>query len=70
MANEELRMLLWRVRLTQRQVARRCGVSEWTLSRWMRREMSEDRRERVLRAVVDLIMERGEIREEPMLLKD
>lgn len=68
-ANIEIRMLLFRTRLKQKDVARKCGVNQYTMSKWLSSELTERRKERILKAVVDLVMERGEIREEPLPLK-
>ena len=68
-ANQETRLLLERTKITQREVAERCGISTRTLARWMSRELTEERKERVLIAIVDLIFDKNKLKNDPLPLK-
>ena len=51
MANEAIRKILDNRRIRHWEVAIEVGISEQTLSRWLRRELTGDRRERVMAAI-------------------
>ena len=52
--NEELRNRIKAAGLRQWQIATAIGVSEWTFTRWMRVELSEERKRIVLDAIAQL----------------
>lgn len=51
MKTEELKNLIKKRRLYHWEIAREIGVSEFTLSRWLRGELSEERQEQILEAI-------------------
>ena len=58
MYNLEIRMKIKQNRLCHYEVAREIGISEATLCRWLREEMSTDRKNLVLSAI-DKILRGG-----------
>lgn len=52
-ANSDIRDLIQRNNIPQYEIARRCGVDEGTLCRWLRFELSEndERRQRIMNAI-------------------
>jgi predicted XRE-type DNA-binding protein len=58
MTNEYIRKSLRINDIRQWQVAEVVGVSEGTLCRWMRRELSESQRAKVMSAITTIIDER------------
>ena len=60
MTSEEIKNEIRRRGLKQWEVAAAVGVGEYTLLRWLRRELPPDKRERVLQAIEQLSKERGE----------
>jgi len=52
--NKDIRDAIKAAWLYQWQVAEACGVSEWTFVRWLRHELSEERREAVFKAIEKL----------------
>ena len=54
MNNIEVRQAIKAARLMQWEIAARIGISEFTFSRWLRTEMSEERKESVLAAISEL----------------
>ena len=55
MYNLEIRMKIKQNRLCHYEVAREIGISEATLCRWLREELSEDKRNIILKAISDII---------------
>lgn len=49
--NIEVRVAMMQANMNQYQLAEMLGVSEFTFSRWMRKEMDEDRKNRCLDAI-------------------
>lgn len=58
MANEYIRKALRINNIKQWQIAEVAGISEVTLCRWMRRELSESQRAKVMSALITIIDER------------
>ena len=58
MANEYIRKALRINNIKQWQIAEVAGISEVTLCRWMRRELSESQRAEVMSALITIIDER------------
>ena len=58
MYNLDVRLKIKQNRLCHYEVAREMGVSEFTFCKWLREEMSEDKKELVLSAIDKII--RGE----------
>ena len=52
--NQEIKNMIKEAGLHQWQIAEACGVSEWTFVRWLRHELSEERRKLVLKAIEEL----------------
>lgn len=49
--NIEVRVAMMQANMNQYQLAEMLGVSEFTFSRWMRKEMDEDKKNRCLDAI-------------------
>lgn len=54
-ANGALRRCLYNARIPMWEVARVIGVHENTIIRWLREPLSEERRQRIERAVVEIL---------------
>ena len=54
-ANGALRRSLYNARIPMWEVARAIGVHENTIIRWLREPLSEERRKRIERAVVEIL---------------
>ncbi|WNF89835.1 hypothetical protein [Vagococcus fluvialis] len=54
-ANQEIRNLISGKRLRNWEVANAAGIADTTLSVWLRTELSDERKERVLKAIEELI---------------
>ena len=51
MENEELKNLIKKRRLYHWEIAREIGASEFTLSRWLRGGLSEEKQKKILEAI-------------------
>lgn len=51
MANAEIRELMRRKRIRHYEVAERLGISEYTFCKWLRRELTNEQKQRVLKAI-------------------
>lgn len=60
MKNIDIRIAVSDAGLKYQDIASKMGVSKWWLSKMMRNEMSKKNRERVLRAINELITEEAE----------
>lgn len=60
-ANEKIRERIETNRFLYWEVAEKVGIVQSNLSVWLRTEMREDRRERVERAIDELLQERWEV---------
>lgn len=60
MENKEVRVLIATNLLKYWEVANKIGVSDATLSKWLRLPLNEEREKRVLNAIETLIKNRGE----------
>ena len=49
--NQEIRQMIKAAKLTQWKVAKALGVSEFTLVRWLRDDLSEERRNAIYKAI-------------------
>lgn len=56
-ANQEIRNLISSNRLRNWEVADAIGIADTTLSVWLRKELTDDRKERTLKAIDELINE-------------
>lgn len=52
--NADIRTAIRESNLRQYQVAEKIGVSEFTFIRWMRNELSDERKQRILAAIKEL----------------
>lgn len=52
--NADIRTAIRESSLCQYQVAAKIGVSEFTFIRWMRNELSDERKQRILAAIKEL----------------
>lgn len=55
MANKEIRRLLWEHHIPLWKVAEKVGRAEVTICRWLRFELDDSKRERVLSAINEII---------------
>ena len=55
--NQEIKTAIRKAGLYQWQVAQACGVTEFTLIRWLRSELTEDRRKTIFSAIEALARE-------------
>lgn len=55
MANKDIRALIRDNRLRHYEVASQLKISECTFSRWLRKELSLEKKQEVLKAINDLI---------------
>lgn len=60
MKNESLRLLMRSCRVKQYEVAQALGISEFTLSRWLRSEMTEEREAQIRNAVWNVVSSGGD----------
>ena len=59
LANFEIRQLIDRYRLRHYEVSGQLGVSECTLSRWLRRELPADKKAEIVDAINRLVAKQG-----------
>ena len=57
--NDDIRKKIRQSRLRQWEISAKLGVCEYTLIRWLRDELSDEKRKRILEAIDELISERG-----------
>ena len=55
--NQEIKDRIKAAGVRQWQVAKECGVSEWTFVRWLRDELTEERRNAIFKAIDSLSRE-------------
>ena len=55
MANNEIRTLIQKHRIRHYEVASKLGISECTLSRWLRRELPMEKKKEIIEAINSLI---------------
>ena len=55
MANTDIRVLIRDNRLRHYEVASQLRISECTLSRWLRKELTLEKKQEILKAINDLI---------------
>lgn len=55
--NQEIKDRIKAAGVKQWQVAKECGVSEWTFVRWLRDELTEERRNAIFKAIDSLSRE-------------
>ena len=55
--NQEIRQRIKAAGLKQWQVAKQCGATEFTFIRWLRDELTEDRKKAIYRAMETLSRE-------------
>lgn len=49
--NQDIKQLIAKKRLRQYEVASQLGISEFTLSRWLNRELESNRKQEILKAI-------------------
>lgn len=54
MKNIDIRLAIVNKRLKNYEVAAACGVSEFTFSRWLREELPQEKKKRILDAIESL----------------
>ena len=52
--NTDIRAAIKESKLRQYQVAEKIGISEFTLVRWLRKELSEERKQQIFTAIREL----------------
>ena len=57
--NQEIRQKIKEAGLKQWQVAKKCGVNEYTFIRWLRDELTVQRRNAILEAIESLSRKEG-----------
>lgn len=55
MKNLEIRMIIKKNRLCHYEVAAKLGISEYTLCRWLREELSDERKGIILEAINSIV---------------
>lgn len=55
MKNLDIRMAIREKRLHHYEVAARIGISEYTLCRWLREDLTEERKDSILKAISEII---------------
>ena len=55
MKNLEIRMMIKNNRLYHYEVAQKLGVSEYTLCRWLREELSDERKGIIIDAITSIV---------------
>ena len=58
MANKEIRRIIFENNLRHYAVAEAMNISEFTFCKWMRSELTEERREMVMQAINKLISQK------------
>lgn len=51
MKNVEIKLALKQANLKQWQLAELLGITEWTLSRWMRKELQGEKKQRIIEVI-------------------
>lgn len=54
MCNSDIRKAIKEARLLQWEIASQMGVSEYTLCKWLRKELTDEQRQRVVSAIETL----------------
>lgn len=57
--NSEIRKLLKKHKLFMYEGAIACGVSDYTFSRWLHRELSKEKKSEIMEAIEKYVTERG-----------
>ncbi len=60
MSVNKIKQILKEYRIYQWEVANVLGIGEFTLSRWLRSDLSPEKQERILQAIKSLLMERND----------
>lgn len=55
MTGKELKLLIKKKRVRQYEVARELNINEFTLSRWLREEMDEEKANRIYMAIMSAV---------------
>ena len=55
MTGKELKQLIKKKRVRQEEVARELNINEFTLSRWLREEMDEEKTNRIYMAIISAV---------------
>lgn len=55
MTGKEIKQLIQKKRLYQWEIAKELNINEFTLSRWLRDTVSEEREELILNAIIHLL---------------
>lgn len=58
-SNKELKVLFINKGITQQKIAKEMGITEFTLCRWLSKELSLNKKVRILAAIEKLSPERG-----------
>lgn len=55
MTGQDLKELIKKKRIRQYEVARELNINEFTLSRWLREEMDEEKHDRIYNAIMQTV---------------
>lgn len=55
MTGQDLKVLIKKKRIRQYEVARELNINEFTLSRWLREEMDEEKHDRIYNAIMQAV---------------
>ena len=55
MTGQDLKELIKKKRIRQYEVARELNINEFTLSRWLREEMDEEKYDRIYKAIMQAV---------------
>ena len=58
MPNAHIKEMLNKNRVYHWEVAKRLGVSEMTLFRWLRQDLPDEKRQQILKAISEIVAER------------
>ncbi len=54
MKNQEIRQAIKESRIMQYEIAEQMGISEYTLCKWLRKELTAEQRERIYTAIAEI----------------
>lgn len=61
MANEDIRMIARANYIPQWKIADKLGITDITLCRWLRHDLSEEKKKQIIQAIEEIICEKSRI---------
>ncbi len=61
MTSEELKDFAYRNRVALWRIARKLNVCENTVARWLRNDLPEDKQQKILKAIEEIVVERTKL---------